>query len=219
MSIIITAVIISLLALAMEIAAIALKLTGMNIHTARFQALSALTGTGFTTREAENIMQSKQRRLIIMILMVVGPVGFVTILGSVLISVGEKFFMQELLAILIIFFIIIQLFKSKALGAFFHKAVERQIKKRRYFRKVAFLDEVLQVNDQYGVCEALIDDHCKVADKKLSDTNFKEEGFMVLAIKRQGQIINAPRGTDSINKGDIVVMFGHIKNIKKVLHG
>jgi len=201
----------------MEIAAIALKLTGMNIHRARFQALSALTGTGFTTREAESIMNNKQRRIIVMILMIVGPVGFITILGSILVSVKEEIFLYELIAILVIFFLIIQLFKSKTLGVFFHKTVERQIKKRHYFRRV-ILDEVLQLDEQYGVCEAKIDEHSKVLNKKLSQTNFKEEGFIVLAIKRDADILTAPRGSDAISKGNILVIFGNTKNIKKALY-
>ena len=68
--------IILLLALIMEIAATALKLTGLDIHMARFQALSALTGTGFTTKETELIMKHRQRRGIIMALMVIGPICF-----------------------------------------------------------------------------------------------------------------------------------------------
>ena len=36
--------------------AVALRLTGLPEHSARFQAISALTGTGFTTSEAEMIV-------------------------------------------------------------------------------------------------------------------------------------------------------------------
>ena len=35
---------------------VALEATGMERIKARFQALSAITGTGFTTREAESIV-------------------------------------------------------------------------------------------------------------------------------------------------------------------
>ena len=50
------------LALAMEVAAIGLKLTGMDMERARFQALSSL-GTGFTTRESECIAQKPKFKL------------------------------------------------------------------------------------------------------------------------------------------------------------
>ena len=41
--------------LVVRAAAIAFMLTGLDRHKAIFQALSAFTGTGFTTREAERV--------------------------------------------------------------------------------------------------------------------------------------------------------------------
>ena len=41
-----------------EIATVALRLTGLGRKQARFQALSAFTGTGFTTTEAEGMERS-----------------------------------------------------------------------------------------------------------------------------------------------------------------
>jgi len=213
-SIFITVFLILLLTAIMEIAASALKLTGMNMQSARFQALSALTGTGFTTRQAEYVMHNKQRRIIIMILMVVGPIGFIGILASVLFSLKEEIFLYELIAILLVFLLILQAFRSKALGRFFRRAIERQIKKRGYYRKV-MLGEVLHLDEDYGVCEINIPDSSAIIDSKLSDTDFKQQGFMVLAIKRGNSLISTPKGTDTIQKRDTLVIFGNINNIKE----
>ena len=60
--------------IAVRIGGIALELTGLERRVARFQALSAFTGTGFTTREAEEITSHEQRRRIISILILVGNV-------------------------------------------------------------------------------------------------------------------------------------------------
>lgn len=215
-SIAVTIFIIVLLTAIMEIAATALKLTGINIHIARFQALSALTGTGFTTRETESIMKHRQRRIIVMILMIVGPLGFLTILGSVLVSIKEEVFLYELIAILTVIFIILRIFKSKFIGSLFHRLVERQIKKRRLFRKVV-LEEVLTLDENLGVCEFEVRENSKVAGKKLIDTNFKNEGFMILAIERKDGVLSVPRGSDTIQKGDKLVIFGSIKNMKQAL--
>jgi len=215
-SILITVFIIILLTAIMEIAASALKLTGMNIHAARFQALSALTGTGFTTREAEYVMSHKQRRIIIMVLMIIGPIGFIGILASILFSLKEKIFLYELVAILIVFLAILRVFKSRTIGSFFHRAVERHIKRRKYFRKV-MLDEVLHLDENYGVCEINITDSFRMVGRKLIETDFKQKGFMVLAIKRGNSLISTRRGSDEILKGDVLVIFGNIKNIKDSL--
>lgn len=66
----------------MEVGAIALKITGMDIDNARFQALSALTGTGFTTSQSEQILRNKHRKRIIMTLMVLGHIGLTAIVIS-----------------------------------------------------------------------------------------------------------------------------------------
>lgn len=42
-------------------------MTGLDINIARFQALSAFTGTSFTTKEAEDVVDHPQRRRIIII--------------------------------------------------------------------------------------------------------------------------------------------------------
>lgn len=54
--------------------AVALERTGIGPEKARFQALSAFTNTGFTTREAEEITRFPIRRKIIAILIVLGRV-------------------------------------------------------------------------------------------------------------------------------------------------
>ncbi|PIQ89766.1 MAG: hypothetical protein COV72_00965, partial [Candidatus Omnitrophica bacterium CG11_big_fil_rev_8_21_14_0_20_42_13] len=101
----------------------------------------------------------------------------------------------------------------KAIGSLFHKLVERQIKKRKYFRKV-MLDEVLHLDEDYGVCEINISDSMKISGQRLADTDFKDKGFMVLAIKRGAGLISTPKGSDEILKGDNLVIFGNMKNIK-----
>jgi len=59
-------------------AAIALMMTGMDEKRARFQALSSFSGTGFTTKEAEFVMNHPVRRRIITCLMILGNAGIVT---------------------------------------------------------------------------------------------------------------------------------------------
>jgi len=45
-----------------EIGTIAFKMTGLSIETARFQAISLITNTGFTTSEAELIVRDRTRK-------------------------------------------------------------------------------------------------------------------------------------------------------------
>ncbi len=69
-----------------RIASVALRLTGLSDVVARFQSLSALTGTGFTTHEAEMIVNYPLRRKILSALMVFGNLGLVSIAGTFIVT-------------------------------------------------------------------------------------------------------------------------------------
>lgn len=55
-----------------RVASVALRLTGLAEESARFQALSAFTGTGFTTSESEMVVNYPVRRRILSLLMIIG---------------------------------------------------------------------------------------------------------------------------------------------------
>ena len=58
------------------------RLTGLPDDRARFQVLSLLTGTGFTTRESELILGSRRRRRLARVTMLFGYVFNVTIVSA-----------------------------------------------------------------------------------------------------------------------------------------
>ena len=99
--------------------------------------------------------------------------------------------------------------------AIFHRVVERQLKKRRYPRKIV-LEQVLQLSKDYGVCEIKIDKHSKYIDKKLSVTDFKEKGFIVLAIEREEGLVTIPKGQDVLKNEDILIIFGNLHSLKEI---
>ena len=197
-----------------RIGTIAFELTGLERSLARFQALSCFTGTGFTTKETELIMNHRQRRRIVMTLMVLGPIGFITILGSVLLSIGEKVIIRQLVAIILLFIIILLITRSEKVMSLFHRGVEKQLRKRKYPRRI-ILEQVLQLSKDYGVCEILIGKNSKSADKPLSATDFKEKGFMVLAIERKDGLLAVPKGSDVLREDDVLIVFGDLHNLKQ----
>src|SRR5687767_7500660 len=62
-----------------RIASVALTVTGLSRQSARFQARSAFSGVGFTTSEAEDVVNHPVRRRIVMWLMLIGNAGLITI--------------------------------------------------------------------------------------------------------------------------------------------
>ncbi len=68
-------------------AGVGLRLTGLPQQTAKFQAISALTGTGYTTSESEASMHHPVRRRILIMLMLTGHLGVVTLASTVILAV------------------------------------------------------------------------------------------------------------------------------------
>jgi len=68
------------------IASVALRLTGLPDSIARFQALSAFSGAGFTTAEAETVINYPVRRQIINLLIIIGNLGMVAVFSTLVVS-------------------------------------------------------------------------------------------------------------------------------------
>ncbi|MCK5130010.1 MAG: hypothetical protein KAQ68_09165 [Clostridiales bacterium] len=71
MSLVSILIIFIVLWLLIEILSVVFKMTGLELDKARFQIISIITHTGFTTKESELISQHSLRRRIASILMVV----------------------------------------------------------------------------------------------------------------------------------------------------
>ena len=61
-------------------------LTGLSKETARFQARSIITGTGFTTDEADHIVNYPVHRRIALVLVLIGNAGLVTAVSTIVLS-------------------------------------------------------------------------------------------------------------------------------------
>lgn len=69
-----------------RVAAVFLEHTGISRDIARIQAMSALSGTGFTTSESELILQTPERRRVLVVLMITGSVGLASVVATVVVG-------------------------------------------------------------------------------------------------------------------------------------
>ena len=72
-----------------RIASTIMRLTGLPDNVARFQSLSEMTGTGFTTRESELIVNYPIRRRVLMTLMIIGNIGLVSVVSTFVVAFSE----------------------------------------------------------------------------------------------------------------------------------
>ena len=81
MSIAVVLIILIVMWLLIDVLSILLKMTGLDLEKSRFQVISMLTHTGFTTSESELIAQHPLRRRIASALMVLSYVTQVTLIS------------------------------------------------------------------------------------------------------------------------------------------
>ncbi len=70
-----------------RVAGVFLEHTGIPRHVARLQAISALSGTGFTTSESELLLQTPERRQVLAILIITGSIGLASVVATLVAGV------------------------------------------------------------------------------------------------------------------------------------
>jgi len=202
-----------------KIATVALKMTGLDEKRAYFQALSAFTGTGFTTSDSEVILQNDVRRRIIMILMILGNAGFITVITTVVISFEKAnplpLFINVGILLVVIFFLV-KFLTNKSVAKFLNKKIESRLEKRPPFHRRP-VEEVLRVAKDYGIAEVSIKEPCRDLGKTLSESDFRKNDILVLAIERKNDVIPAPKATDRILLDDTLICYGKLSNIGKII--
>ncbi len=210
-------VVIIISAIVVKIASVALKLTGLSERVARFQALSAFTGTGFTTKDSELILDNFIRRRIVMVLMILGNAGLVSAITALVISFGKGGLKPTLVnssILLILLFLFYKFATHKTLMRFLTKKIEAGLEKQ--FRKRP-VEEILHIAQGYGIAEVLIKETCHDLGKKLTDSSFRDNDILILAIEGKNGVIPTPHASDIIELNDILICYGKLENIKKIL--
>jgi len=215
MSIIILLLVILFSALIVKVGAISLRMTGIDRDTAGFQALSAFSGTGFTTSEAENIVNHPSRRKIIKGLMILGNAGIITALamlflsmqGSTMTNAMAKFGVIGLLTMLILAFPL-----SRGLDNILENFIMKRLSKSTYFSMGAF-SQIMRFAKGYGIAELVVSESDRIAGKTLAESGLSSSDVLVLAIRRGHNMIPTPKAGETIRPGDKLVCFGPLNNI------
>jgi len=211
-------IIIAASALIVKIASVALNLTGLDEKRAFFQALSAFTGTGFTTRDSELIVNHDIRRKIIVLLMVLGNAGLISVITTLLLSFRRGGLAPVLVNIAIILLSILLLVRLST-----HKGITRKLTKRiqeKLIQSATFtkrpVEEILRLAKGYGVAEVTLNEDCADIGKTLFESSFRQKDILIMAIERSGGVLPAPRASDQLLLNDTLICYGKLENIAKI---
>jgi len=218
-----------------KIGGAAFELTGLKPDQARFQALSAFTQTGFTTKEAELIVTHSQRRKIASWLMIFGNAGLVTLVATLVSTINTEkpstllipVIDQHLpgfmlpyahLAILLIFLLLVYLiFTRSSLSKILFKKVQQQMVSKKIIHPVSF-EEFLLTAEGYGVSQVEITRYNPLKDKSLAESQLREHDILVLSIEREDDHLLNPSPRTKFMVGDKLICFGRLTNIRELAY-
>jgi len=209
-SVVILIIIVTASLICVRVGAIALELTGMEQDKARFQALSAFTNTGFTTRETEEITNFPVRRKIVTVLIVLGHAGTVSVIATFATSLlqREPFTAVANLGITVFsLYVIYRLALWRGLTARMREFF-RKLLLKRYGLCCPSLEEMLKVNEGYGVVRLVIQKESPLVGRPLSELGLKMQKVQILSILRGTGTIAVPSGEDFLLAGDVVICYG-----------
>jgi len=203
-----------------RIAAAALVITGLSRDSARFQARSAFTGTGFTTTESEKVMNHPVRRKVLMVLIILGSAGVISTISSLILSLitidREGYFSIEVIVFVTGLLILLFLAQSKWIDQKLTILINRAL--NRYTRlDLKDYYSLLHLADNYRVSEIMLNEDDWMTDKSLKELKLNKEGVLVLGITREdGEYIGAPRGKIKIRAGDTVTVYGRAAALEEL---
>lgn len=191
-------IIISLSVLITRIAADALILTGLSKDSARFQARSAFTGSGFTTNESEQVVNHPVRRKILMMVIFLGSAGVISTISTVIlsaISIDQTGYLSSEIYVLVGGLVVLWLLTRSSwieqkLSHLINIALNR-------FTRLDVKDyySLLHLTDNYRVSEIKVERQNWLAGNTLKDLQLNDESILVLGILREdGKYTGAPQG-------------------------
>ena len=212
-----------------EVFSVAFKLTGLATNKIKFQVASLFTASGFTTQESELITNDDRRRRIAVTCMYTGHIFSVVIMGliiNVLISIGtslneDKSGRTFTEWYFIVFYISLGLFllvlftKIPAVNKKFQKLLENIAIKTSKGRRESNIVTVLDYYGRSAIVEVVLN---KLPDfaKEVSLYDMaltKKYALILLSIRRGNRRVSISKDTMLV-KGDVVVAYGHINDIK-----
>ncbi|MFH1868039.1 MAG: TrkA C-terminal domain-containing protein [Candidatus Omnitrophota bacterium] len=235
MSIFIFIVAIIISYLVVRIGAAAFELTGLDTEQSHFQSLSAFSGTGFTTREAELIVMHKQRRKIASVLMILGNAGLVTLVATLVNSIrpdAPSFVLIpalsrnipnaflpyiNLMIILIFLYLVYRLFRSSRLSRIFMQKIQQRMIDKKFIQPACF-EELLLNSKGYGVSQIELTEKNPLSGKTLAESKLREHDILVLSVERGDEHIVNPTANIKFKPQDRLVCFGKIENIRDVAY-
>ncbi|PRS35907.1 hypothetical protein C6W19_16570 [Bacillus sp. RJGP41] len=203
-----------IIVLVIEISVTLMKLTGLKGTVARFQVISMLTGTGFTTDESKSIIDHPVRRKISMFLILFGAFSLAVIISSISTLLTDDLRLMELSIIIGILLVLTILVKVP----FLNNRLSNKMKSEMYNHYELWehpIEEVLFLEDEDVVMEIDIYEDSEFIDVKAFDVISHGADINILFIESGEVKIRKELYEYKIKLGDNLFLYGNKKEIEK----
>lgn len=208
-----------------EIFTMLFRFIGLPEEKARFQVISLLTGTGFTTRESEMILSSRPRRRLARITMLFGYVFNITVVSAfinVFLSLKEAQVGSFVLGLLIplgISALVIVLLRIPVIRAKINHLIENvagRIMRSDSENTVMLIDHIGKGTIAQVTLKMV---PTQLQDVPLYKTGLKEDkSILIMLVEHKDLKIEAPAASTVFVEGDKLTVFGDYKVICRVFH-
>ncbi len=196
----------------------ACEITGLDRHTSRFQALSAFTGTGFTTRESERVIRHPLRRQITVGLIIFGYASTATVVATLVRSVDVDSAGQTALNIAVLVLVAVSFFLLLRGGLlrFLDAPLRRWVSQRFPQQAVSTHDDLLMASPGYGISKGAINVRSGLAGLQLRHSGLRGLRLTVLSVENADGVNPMPHPDLVLREGDQLMLYGELKQIESL---
>ncbi|WP_163102053.1 TrkA C-terminal domain-containing protein [Peribacillus alkalitolerans] len=202
-----------IIGLVIEFSVSILNMTGLDSKISRFQVISMLTGTGFTTEESNSIIDHPVRRKIGAFLILFGAFSLAVIISSISNMLANNLRILELTFAIFVLIVLVILSRIPRVKKYFKDKLHTEMEEH-YDIWEHPMKEVLFLDEDDIVSEVIITEDSDLVGKKTREIVTREEDINLLFVKRGKIKIRKEIGKETLHEGDQLFLYGNKKEIE-----
>jgi hypothetical protein len=198
--------------------ATAFELTGLDKNKAKFQALSAFTGAGFTTRESEQAIATPVRRRITSFLMTGGYAGTASVVATAILSMdmnSTSGTLKNVAVLVAVGAIATILVRKYGHGSWLVDFIRRELTKRMTADEVPH-EDLISYQTGFGVTRIEVPTGSRVSGSRLRDLDFRQFQLQVLAIEEGHELLPVPHPDTVIVPHQHLILYGRLASVQEM---
>jgi hypothetical protein len=195
--------------------AMAYELTGLDREAARFQALSAFTGAGFTTRVSELVVRHPVRRRITSTLIILGYAGTAGVVAGLLSSFHDDDLMLTVRNLAVLTMAVgAGWWLTGFIGPGLGDTLRRILTPRLTGDRVPH-EELMLYKRGFGITRIEVPQGSRVCGRRLRDLDLRRWHVQVLAVEEPNDVHPIPTPDWHFDAGQHLIVYGKLDNVQK----